>query len=115
MKRLGNPLAYIAFLVCALGAFGGAAAAQETTVHLSIKDHRFDPAEIRAPAKTPIVIVVKNLDPTPEEFESKMLKLEKIVAGGGSATLRLRPLDPGRYLFVGEYHEDTAKGVLVVE
>ena len=26
-----------------------------------------------------------------------------------------RPLDPGKYPFIGEYHEDTAKGVIVAE
>jgi len=50
-----------------------------------------------------------------EEFESHDLKIEKVIAGGTSGTVRLRPLDPGRYPFVGEYHEDTAKGVIVSE
>jgi hypothetical protein len=92
-----------------------AALAQETTVHLSIKDHRFSPSEVRAPANTPITIVVKNLDPTPEEFESKTLRVEKVIAGGGTATFHIRPLGAGRYRFFGDYHEDTAEGYLVVE
>jgi hypothetical protein len=29
--------------------------------------------------------------------------------------VRLRPLDPGRYPFMGEYHEDTAQGVVIAE
>jgi hypothetical protein len=93
----------------------GSALAQETTVHIAIKDHRFSPVEVHAPANTPIAIVVKNLDPTPEEFESKTLGVEKLVAGGGSTTVRIRPLSAGRYRFVGEYHEDTAAGFLVIE
>jgi hypothetical protein len=94
---------------------GAPALAQEATVHVSIKDHRFQPGEIRAPANTPITLIVNNLDPTPEEFESKMLRVEKLIAGGGTATLRIRPLGAGRYRFFGEYHEDTAEGFLVIE
>jgi plastocyanin len=93
----------------------GPALAQESTLSVSIKDHRFSPAEIHAPANTAVTLVVKNLDATPEEFESKHLRVEKIIAGGGSATLHLRPLSAGRYRFFGEYHEDTAEGYLVVE
>jgi hypothetical protein len=115
MKRLINPPSHAAAAICALMAFVGAANGQEATIDLTIKDHRFVPAEAHAPANTPVVIVVKNLDSTPEEFESKMLRVEKLIAGGGSATFRIRPLAPGRYRFFGEYHEDTAEGFLVIE
>jgi hypothetical protein len=29
--------------------------------------------------------------------------------------VRIGPLDPGRYEFMGEFHADTAKGVVVAE
>jgi hypothetical protein len=105
--------------LAAAGAFfvfaSPALAVEEAALSLTIKDHKFSPAEIKAPANTPIVITIQNADATPEEFESKQLKFEKVIAGGASATVRLRPLAPGRYGFFGEYHEDSAKGVLVVE
>jgi hypothetical protein len=53
----------------------------EITVNISIEDHRFQPAELHAPAGKPIVIVVKNLDSAPAEFESNMLRVEKVVTG----------------------------------
>ena len=81
----------------------------------TIKDHRFTPAEIHVPAGQPANLNVKNEDATAEEFESHALKIEKVIAGGTSGTVRLRPLDPGKYPFIGEYHEDTAKGVIVAE
>jgi Cupredoxin-like domain len=81
----------------------------------SIKDHRFAPAEIRVPANTPITLVISNLDPTPEEFESKTLRVEKIVAGKSEITIRLRPLAPGRYRFYGDFNEATAEGAIVAE
>jgi hypothetical protein len=93
----------------------GSALAQESSLSVSIKDHRFSPAEIHAPANTPMVLTVKNLDPTPEEFESKPLRVEKVIAGGAATAIRIRPLGPGKYRFFGDYHEDTAEGFLIVE
>jgi plastocyanin len=87
----------------------------EGPIDVTIKDHRFTPAEIHVPAGKPVTLNVKNEDATAEEFESHDLKIEKVIAGGTSGTVRLRPLDPGKYPFIGEYHEDTAKGVIVAE
>ncbi len=92
-----------------------AARAEETvTVNISLKDHRFQPAELHAPAGKPIVIVVKNIDPAPAEFESNMLRVEKVVTGGGTITIRIRPLEPGRYRFFDDFHPET-QGYLVVK
>jgi Cupredoxin-like domain len=85
------------------------------TVRLSLKDHRFQPAEARAPAGKPITIVISNLDPTPAEFESKTLRVEKVVAGGGTIIVQIRPLAAGRYRFFDDYHEDTTEGFLNVQ
>jgi hypothetical protein len=95
--------------------FAGSAVAEEANLSVSINDHRFAPAEIHAPANTAITLNVKNLDPTPEEFESKPLRVEKVIAGGGGTVIHIRPLSPGRYRFFGDYHEDTAEGFLIVE
>jgi plastocyanin len=92
-----------------------AAAQDAATVRLSLKDHKFQPAELRAPAGKPITIEVRNLDPTPAEFESKTLRVEKVVAGGGVITVQIRPLAAGRYRFFDDYHEDTTEGFLVVQ
>ena len=92
-----------------------AVASAEPAIDVTIKDHRFTPAEIHVPAGKPVTLNVKNEDETAEEFESHELKIEKVSAGGTSGSVRLRPLDPGKYPFIGEYHEDTAKGVIVAE
>lgn len=89
-------------------------AEEAVTVNISLKDHRFQPAELHAPAGKPIVIVVKNLDPAPAEFESNMLRVEKVVTGGGTITIRIRPLEPGRYRFFDDFHPET-QGYLVVK
>jgi hypothetical protein len=92
-----------------------AAAAEAVTLHTSIKDHRFQPAELKAPPNTPITLVVRNLDPTPEEFESRTLRVEKVVAGNSEITIQLRPLAPGRYRFFGDFNQATAQGALIAE
>jgi plastocyanin len=87
----------------------------EPAIDVTIKDHRFTPSEIHVPAGKPATLNVKNEDATAEEFDSSALKVEKVIGGGKEGTVRLRPLDPGRYPFVGEYHEDSAKGVVIAE
>jgi hypothetical protein len=99
----------------ALGAGAPAVADDAAKVSVTLKDHRFSPAEPTALADKPIVIEVTNLDPTPAEFESKTLRVEKAVPSGGKVTLQVRPLTPGRYRFFDDYHEATAEGFLVVQ
>ncbi len=92
---------------------GLASADELTTISVIIKDHRFSPAEIDVPAGKPVVLTIRNEDSTAEEFDSTALKVEKVIAGGTYGTVRLRPLGPGNYPFMGEYHSDTAKGLVV--
>src|SRR5258708_4456577 len=87
--------------------------AQEYTV--TIKDHRFTPTEIKVPANKRIEVTVVNDDAPPEEFESKEMKVEKVIPGKSKGVVRFGPLKPGRYPFVGEFHESTAKGVVIAE
>src|SRR6185437_4922322 len=82
---------------------------------LTIKDHKFMPAEVKVPANKRVELTVVNEDATPEEFDSKALKVEKVIAGKSKGVVRIGPLKPGRYPFIGEYHESTAKGVVVAE
>ena len=84
-------------------------------IPLVIKDHRFEPATVKVPANTKVMLVVENRDATPEEFESHDLHREKVIAGGKTAKIAVGPLKPGTYKFVGEFHEDTAQGAVVVE
>ena len=86
-----------------------------TTYTLTIKEHRFEPTELKVPAGKPLTLTVQNRDATPEEFEIRQLKIEKIVAAGKDMIVRLGALKPGRYDFVGEFNEGTAKGTLVAE
>ena len=82
---------------------------------LTIRDHRFQPAELIVPAGKKIKLTVVNQDSTAEEFDSHALNREKVIPANSSTTLYIGPLSPGRYSFVGEYHEKTAKGVIIAE
>jgi Cupredoxin-like domain len=119
-RRIGVLALSLAFLcgqhAFAPGAFAPGALAQETAVvKLTLKNHRFEPAEPHAPAGKPFTIEVTNLDGTPAEFESKTLRVEKVVAAGSTITLQMRALAAGRYRFFDDYHEDTSEGFLVVQ
>lgn len=104
-------LALAAFFVAACG--GPASAAD--AIPLTIKDHKFTPAEVHVKANIPSVLAMTNEDSSAEEFDSKALKVEKVVAGNSSGNVRLRPLAPGRYPFMGEFHSATAQGVVIAE
>ncbi|CUW37631.1 conserved exported protein of unknown function [Magnetospirillum sp. XM-1] len=91
----------------------GAMAADEVLVKLTIKDHRFIPERLEIPAKTKVVLLIKNEDSEPEEFECLPLRREKIVFPGAEIRVVLGKVDPGEYPFFGEYHEATAKGMII--
>jgi Cupredoxin-like domain len=107
-----NTLAVLG-LATALSLAPAVAGAADYTI--TIKDHKFTPSEIKIPANKRVQITVINDDPTPEEFESKPMKVEKVIPGKTKGVVRVGPLKPGRYSFVGEFHEATAKGTVIAE
>jgi hypothetical protein len=83
--------------------------------HLTIKDHRFEPAQLTVPANTKFKLLVKNADSMPSEFESNELNREKIVLPNRTVTVFIGPLEKGSYKFFDDFHQDTGQGVLIVE
>jgi plastocyanin len=110
----GFPRAVVLTVALCLAAVGVAGAA-DTEIPITIENNRFSPEEIKVKAGAPFVLVVTNKDSGPEEFESKELRIEKVVPGGKTLKIRVRALKPGTYPFIGEYHEKTAKGRIVAE
>jgi len=116
VRKTSRPGALFSVLLAmGLAAAGAVRAEEPRVVQLTIKDHRFDPAEVRVPAGKAFVLQVKNEDGTAEELESRPLKVEKVIAGKRTATVRVRALEKGRYAFYGEYHPATAQGAVVAE
>jgi plastocyanin len=93
----------------------GAHAAETYEATITLRDHRFEPAELHVPAGKRIALTVINEDGLSEEFDSTALKVEKVIAGKSQGTVHISPLSPGSYDFIGEYHDETAKGRLIAE
>jgi len=93
----------------------GWAHADDVQATLTIRNHKFEPAELSVPAGVKIRLSIENHDATPEEFESHELNREKVVVGNGTITVFIGPLEAGRYPFFGDFHQETAQGVLVAK
>lgn len=103
----------LALVALVMMSFGFSAQAEEYVI--TIKDHKFTPAELTVPAGQKIKLVVKNDDPTPEEFESHDLSREKIISGNNKGIILVGPLKPGTYKYFGEFNEDTAQGKIIAQ
>jgi len=100
--------------LCLLAA-AAIASAGEPEFTLTIRDHRFSPAEIRIPAQQKVRLVVDNQDATPEEFDSHALNREKVIPGRTKVVIFVGPLGPGRYPFMGEFNAATAQGAVIAQ
>ena len=87
----------------------------EEAFSLTLRNHRFEPDRLDVPANVKFRLTVHNADDTADEFDSTDLNREKIIPGGRSGNITLGPLKPGEYKFMGEFHSDTAQGVLVAK
>ncbi len=94
---------------------GGQPARADDPPTLVFRNHRFEPARIEVPAHVKFRLHVQNTDDTADEFESTDLNREKLVTPGQTITVFLGPLDPGEYKFFGDFHQDTARGVMVAK
>lgn len=103
----------IVFAVIAMSALAAQAAVPE--FHLVVQDHKFHPTEIQVPVGQKFKLIVENKDASPEEFESAELNREKVVVGNGTIDIYLGPLEPGKYGFFGDFHQDTAQGAVIAK
>jgi hypothetical protein len=107
-----SSLVGITIFLCGISATG---CCNDFTASITLNSHKFTPSEIHVKANTPTTVTLTNNDVEAEEFDSTSLKIEKIVAGHSTGTMRWRPLAPGRYPFMGEFHSTTAQGVVIAE
>jgi hypothetical protein len=108
----------VGLAVVVIGAFcalAGPSGAADPEFSLAIKDHKFIPAEFEVPSGVKIKLLIKNEDPTPEEFESRELHREKVVPPGQTVPIFVGPLDPGTYGFFGDFNPQTAQGKLIAK
>jgi hypothetical protein len=102
-------------LVAGLVAVGGAAwAADRPEVALTIEKDQFQPSEVKVKANTPFTLVVTNKTAKAAEFESKDLRVEKVVPAGKTVNVLIRALKPGTYAFFDDFNKATT-GRIVAE
>jgi hypothetical protein len=109
-----GPAAAVAAVLSALLVTGVSARAEDVPT-LEFRQHRFEPNRVEVPAHVKFRLTVRNTDDTADEFESVDLNREKLVAPGQTITVFLGPLEPGEYKFFGDFHQDTAQGVIVAK
>ena len=97
---------------CAVAAFGSAQAADPAPVAISIRDHQFVPAEVTVPAGAKVELQIRNEQATAAEFESNQMRREKVIPPGGTVSVYIGPLNPGRYEFFDDFHPATRGAVV---
>ncbi|MFC5435436.1 cupredoxin domain-containing protein [Rhodanobacter umsongensis] len=104
------------FIILSLLLLNGIALADELPQYtLVIRNHIYQPAELKVPADAKFKLIIENQDASPEEFESTEFSREKIVLPKSTVSIFVGPLKPGSYRFFGDFHQDTAQGRLIAE
>ena len=99
----------LAALWLGLGWAADAQAQELPTFEVIAKDGRLFPERLEVPAGSRIKLVVKNQGKGPIEFENLAMRVEKVLAPGGTSFVVLPKLKPGEYEFIDEFHLDTGK------
>jgi plastocyanin domain-containing protein len=100
-------------LLAALAATGPAKA-DDPDATITIQAGKFNPSELTLPSGKKLKIVVRNVDPSPSEFESVDFHREKVVQSGDQITVFVGPLDPGTYEFFDDFHPED-RGHLMIK
>ena len=114
MQVMKRKSPFLAICAIAMLATTPSRAQQATEIQVTYSKGQFQPSELRVPADKPISFRVKNLDVKAMEFESKSLRVEKMVAAASDGVINVRALRPGRYEFYDDFNEQ-ARGVLTVQ
>jgi plastocyanin len=106
----------IAGLLVGLVVVAGPASAADPRpeIALTIEKDQFQPSEIKVKANTPFTLVVTNKNAKAAEFESKDLRVEKVVPAGKTINVLIRALKPGTYAFFDDFNK-AATGRIVAE
>ena len=103
-------------LAAAVGLSIACARAEDlTTYTITLKNHRFAPAEIHVPSGKPFLVVVTNANGASDEFEMLLPPVERVIQAGEQGSVRIRPLGRGRFPFFGEADPDSEQGAFISE
>jgi plastocyanin len=76
-------------------------------IQIEIRGQAFTPAEIAVPAGEKLELIIRNQDELPAEFESYDLSREIVVPAHGQVKVYIGPLEPGRYRFFNDFHQES--------
>jgi hypothetical protein len=113
MRKAFERILPVAAALALIAGVASSAVAQPETP-LTIENNQFQPAEVKVKANTPFVLVITNKNPKAAEFESKDLRVEKVVPAGKTVNVRIRALKPGSYAFFDDFNKQTT-GRIVAE
>jgi hypothetical protein len=105
----------IALAALGLTFVGFARAEDIATYEITLKNHRFTPAEIHVPTGKPFIVLVTNANDGADEFEMLLPAVETAIAPGQQGKVRIRPLGLGRFPFFGESDPDDEQGAFISE
>jgi plastocyanin len=113
-----RPLPHLLFVVLlwlGLGWGTGAQAQELPTYQVVAKDGRFSPERIEVPAGKRIKLTIRNEGSGPIEFENLDLRVEKVLAPGGTSFVVTPPLKPGAHTFIDEFHPESGSVLLIAK
>lgn len=92
-----------------------AQAGELPTFHVVAKGGRLSPERIEVPAGKRIKLTLQNEGPGPIEFENLDMRVEKVLAPGGTSFVVTPPLKPGTHTFIDEFHPETGSMQLIAK
>ena len=85
------------------------------TVPIAMKDTRFDPVDLRAPAGEPVRLAIRNIDLVAHRFVVEPLGIDLAFIPGAERIVELPAMDTGTYIYVCtvDGHENMTGFILV--
>lgn len=109
-----RPVAVLLATVLPLAVAVGIARAEDDPVFvIEFKDGAIAPSELVVPADTRFKLELHNIGDSSVEFESIVLRKEKVLGPGASSFIVIRRLDPGEYEFFDDFHLDMPPARLI--
>ena len=106
---------FVAALWLGLGWAADSRAQELPTFEVTARDGRLFPERLEVPTGTRIKLIVKNVGKSPIEFENLVMRVEKVLAPGGTSFVVLPKLKPGEYEFIDEFHMETGKMKIIAK
>jgi len=90
-------------------------AVETASFEIVAREGKLAPETLEVPAGARLKLTLRNLGKAPVEFESKELRIEKVLGPNASTVVTVPPLKPGRYKLVDEFHEATSQMLVIAK